>query len=91
MPDDLRVSITNAPGNSAYPISSFTYLLVYKEQQDAAKGTALVDFLWWATHDGQQMARDQLYAPLPREVVERTELKIEAIAHQGKPLRTGQP
>lgn len=87
IPADLRVSITNAPGASAYPISSFTYLLVYKEQQDQAKGKALVDFLWWAIHDGEQMARDLLYAPLPQEVVKKAEQKIDSITHQGKPLR----
>ncbi len=57
-PDDLRVSITNAPGANAYPISSYTYILVYQEQHDAAKGRALVDFLWWGIHDGEQFARD---------------------------------
>lgn len=88
IPADLRVSITNAPGASAYPISSFTYLLVYKEQQDQAKGKALVDFLWWAIHDGEQMAKDLLYAPLPQEVVKKAEQKIDSITHQGKPLRT---
>lgn len=87
IPADLRVSITNAPGASAYPISSFTYLLVYKEQQDQAKGKALVDFLWWAIHDGEQMAKDLLYAPLPQEVVKKAEQKIDSITHQGKPLR----
>lgn len=88
MPEDLRVSITNAPGPSAYPISSFTYLLVYKEQQDQVKGKALVDFLWWAIHDGEQMARDLLYAPLPQEVVKKAEQKIDSITYKGKPLRT---
>ncbi len=88
MPDDLRVSITNAPGAGVYPISSFTYLLVYKEQQDQAKGTALVDFLWWAIHDGEQMAKDLLYAPLPGEVVKKAGQKINSITYQGKPLRT---
>lgn len=87
MPDDLRVSITNSPSPTAYPISSFTYLLVYKEQQDQAKGKALVDFLWWAIHDGEQMARDLLYAPLPQEVVTKAEQKINSITYQGKPLR----
>ena len=86
MPGDLRVSITNAPGPNAYPISSFTYLLVYKEQQDQAKGKALVDFLWWAIHDGEQMAKDLLYAPLPSQVVKKAEDKINSITHQGKPL-----
>ncbi|HJQ26108.1 MAG TPA: phosphate ABC transporter substrate-binding protein PstS [Blastocatellia bacterium] len=87
IPDDLRVSITNAPGASAYPISSFTYLLVYKEQADQAKGKALVDFLWWATHDGEAMAKEKLYAPLPAEVVQKAEEKIKSITYQGKPLR----
>jgi len=88
MPADLRVSITNAQGPGAYPIASFTYLLVYKEQQDQAKGKALVDFLWWAIHDGEQMAKDLTYAPLPTEVVKKAEQKIESITSQGKPLRT---
>jgi phosphate transport system substrate-binding protein len=88
MPNDLRVSITNASGANAYPIASFTYLLVYKEQQDQAKGKALVDFLWWALHDGEQMAKDLLYAPLPSEVVKKAEGKINSITYQGRPFRT---
>lgn len=88
MPEDLRVSITNAPGGTAYPIASFTYLLVYKEQQDQQKGQALVKFLWWAIHDGEQMAKDKLYAPLPEEVVKKAEAKIRSITFQGKPLST---
>jgi phosphate transport system substrate-binding protein len=86
IPADLRVSITNAPGISAYPISSFTYLLVYRDQQDQAKGKALVDFLWWAIHDGESMAKALLYAPLPEEVVEKAEQKINSITYQGKPI-----
>lgn len=88
MPDDLRVSITNATGATAYPISTFTYLLVYKEQQDQAKGKALVDFLWWAIHDGQPSAKELLYAPLPAAVVQKAEQKIDSITYQGKPLRS---
>jgi len=88
MPDDLRVSITNAPGKDAYPISSFTYFLVYKEQQDQAKGKALVNFLWWSIHSGEQMAKGLLYAPLPPEVVTKAEQKIKSITYQGKPLYT---
>jgi phosphate transport system substrate-binding protein len=87
MPDDMRVSITNAQGATAYPISSFTYLLVYKDQPDRAKGKALVDFLWWAIHDGEQMAQALLYAPLPAEVVKKAEAKISSITYQGAPLR----
>ncbi|HEX8089606.1 MAG TPA: phosphate ABC transporter substrate-binding protein PstS [Blastocatellia bacterium] len=88
MPEDLRVSITNSPGKDAYPISSFTYFLVYKNQDDQAKGKALVDFLWWALHDGEQMAKTLLYAPLPAEVVTRAEQKIKSINYQGTPLRS---
>jgi phosphate transport system substrate-binding protein len=86
-PDDLRVSITNANGADAYPISSYTYILAYKEQKDAAKGKALVDFLWWGIHDGQRFAKDLQYAPLPAEIVKRTEAKINSITFGGKPLR----
>jgi phosphate transport system substrate-binding protein len=86
IPADLRVSITNAPGQGAYPISSFTYILVYKEQKDEAKGKALVDFLWWATHDGQKMAPAETYAALPQDIVQRDEEKIKSISYQGKPL-----
>jgi phosphate transport system substrate-binding protein len=61
-PQDLRVSITNAAGASAYPVASYTYILAYKEQKDAAKGKALVDFLWWGIHDGEKFAADLHYA-----------------------------
>src|SRR5713101_2521032 len=86
-PDDLRVSITNASCADAYPISSFTYILAYKDQQDATKGKALVDFLWWGIHDGESFAKDLQYAPLPAEIVKRAEAKINSITSGGKPLR----
>jgi phosphate transport system substrate-binding protein len=86
-PDDLRVSITNAAGETAYPISSYTYILAYKDQKDAEKGKAVVDFLWWGIHDGEQFAKDLQYAPLPAEIVKRTEAKINSITSGGKPLR----
>lgn len=86
-PDDLRVSITNAMGDDVYPISSYTYLLVYKEQKDATKGKAVVDFLWWGIHDGEKFAKDLLYAPLPADIVKRAEAKINSITAGGKPLR----
>jgi phosphate transport system substrate-binding protein len=86
-PDDLRVSIANAAGENAYPISSYTYILAYKEQKNADKGKALVDFLWWGIHDGEQYAKPLLYAPLPEEIVKRTEAKINSITFGGKPLR----
>ena len=88
-PDDLRVSITNASGAQAYPISSYTYLLVYKDQKDATKGKALVDFLWWGIHDGQAFAKDLHYATLPADIAKRAEAKINSITHGGSPLRQG--
>jgi phosphate transport system substrate-binding protein len=86
-PDDLRVSITNAAGASAYPVSSYTYILAYREQKDAAKGRALVEFLWWGLHEGEGYAKEMQYAPLPAEMVKRAEAKINSITSGGKPLR----
>src|SRR5262245_33638070 len=87
-PDDLRVSITNATGADAYPISSYTYLLVYKDQKDAAKGKALVDYLWWGLHEGEGFAKELQYAPLPAEIVKRAEGKVNSITAANKPLRS---
>ena len=87
MPDDLRVQITNADGATAYPIASYTYILVYKDQQDPVKGKALADFLWWALHDGQAFAKNLHYAPLPTEGVTKVEAKINSMTGGGKPLR----
>ncbi|HEX8558162.1 MAG TPA: phosphate ABC transporter substrate-binding protein PstS [Pyrinomonadaceae bacterium] len=86
-PEHLRVSITNGGGAGAYPISSYTYILVYREQKDAAKGKALVDFLWWGVHDGEAFAKDLQYAPLPAEIVRRAEAQINSITSGGRPLR----
>jgi phosphate transport system substrate-binding protein len=85
---DYRISIVNASGKGVYPISSFTWIILYEKQADPAKGKKLLDFLKWAIHDGEQMAKDLLYAPLPQEVVKRAEQKIDSIAYKGKPLRT---
>jgi phosphate transport system substrate-binding protein len=88
MPDDLRISITNAEGAQAYPISSYTYILVYKNQKDAAKGKALMDFLWWGIHDGEGFAKDLQYAPLPADVVKKAEAKINSVTSGGTALRS---
>ena len=69
MPDDFRVSITNADGANAYPIASFTWMLLYQHPKDAARGKAMVDFLKWALTDGQKFAPSLGYAPLPQPVV----------------------
>jgi phosphate transport system substrate-binding protein len=69
MPPDFRVSITNASGAGAYPISSFTWLLLYEDPKDKAAGKAIVDFVKWALTDGQKYAADLGYAPLPESVI----------------------
>ena len=69
MPDDFRVSITNAPGKDAYAISSFTWLLIPTQSKDPAKGKILADFLNWMVTDGQKMTASLSYAPLPSNVV----------------------
>jgi phosphate transport system substrate-binding protein len=77
MPKDFRVSITNAPGAGVYPISSFTWLLLYESPKDKAQGKIMVDFMKWALTDGQKFATDMGYAPLPAEVVK---LELAALA-----------
>ncbi|MBI3669049.1 MAG: phosphate ABC transporter substrate-binding protein PstS [Acidobacteria bacterium] len=77
MPDDFRVSITNAEGKNAYPISSFTWLLVPARIQDPRKREAITGFLRWMLKDGQKYAEPLAYAPLPREVIEK---EMKAIA-----------
>jgi len=84
MPADYRVSITDAPGKGAWPIASFTYLLVHRDMKDAAKGDAIVKFLWWAIHDGQALAAPLDYAPLPKAVVARVEKTVQGLTVQGK-------
>jgi phosphate transport system substrate-binding protein len=76
MPKDFRVSITNAPGKGVYPISSFTWLLLYENPKDKGQSKAMVDFVRWALTDGQKFAPDLGYAPLPAEVVK---LEMEAL------------
>ncbi len=66
---DYRISIVNAPGAASYPISSFTWILVYQHQTDAVKAKTLVDFLKWALHDGEKLAPSLDYAPLPANMV----------------------
>jgi phosphate transport system substrate-binding protein len=81
---DFRVSITNAPGKDAYPISSFTWLLVHTEQPDAAKAKAIRDFLkWMISPDAQQMATELKYAPLPKEVVALIDGRLPSLKSNG--------
>lgn len=80
------VSIVNAPGDDSYPIGSFTYLLVYKDQTDMTKGKTLAGFLWWVIHDGQKYSSDLLYVPLPDAVVSLNEKTIKLMNYNGQPL-----
>jgi phosphate transport system substrate-binding protein len=78
-PGDFRVSITNAPGKDAYPISSFTYLLIPKQWKDSSKGKAVADFLNWMLEQGQGMVTQLNYAPLPEAVKQKEMDAIKAI------------
>lgn len=79
IPDDFRFSITNAPGENAYPIAGATWLLVYQQQKDATKGKKLVEFLKWAQKEGEKMAKDLDYASLPEELQQRVLKRIDEI------------
>jgi phosphate transport system substrate-binding protein len=79
MPDDFRVSITNAPGKAAYPIASFTWLLVPDHIQDPARKKAIVDFLRWMLKDGQSMVESLNYAKLPKDVVAKESKAIAQV------------
>ena len=79
MPADFRVSITNAPGKDAYPISSFTWLLIPEKSKEAAKGKILADFLNWMVDDGQKMTAELTYAPLPGSVAEKVKGAIKLV------------
>jgi len=79
IPDDFRFSMTNAPGSNAYPIAGATWLLVYEQPKDPAKGKKLVEFLKWALTTGEGMAKDLNYAPLPDEIQQRVLKRIDEI------------
>jgi phosphate transport system substrate-binding protein len=76
MPADFRVSITNPPGREAYPIASFTWMLLYENPSDKARSRTMVEFMQWALTDGQKFAADLGYSPLPAAVVK---LELEAL------------
>jgi phosphate transport system substrate-binding protein len=76
---DFRVSIVNAPGDQAYPIASFTWILAYANQGSADKGKKLVDFLRWMYSEGQQSAAALDYAPLPTAMTQQLIARIDSI------------
>jgi phosphate transport system substrate-binding protein len=79
MPADYRVSITNAPGGNAYPISSFTWLLIPDPSKDSAKGKVLHDFLQWMLDHGEGEASSMTYAPLPPAVIKMVRKTIATV------------
>jgi phosphate transport system substrate-binding protein len=79
MPADFRISITNAPGKDAYPIASFTWLLIPAQSKDPAKGKILSDFLTWMVTDGQKMTSALSYAPLPDNVAAKVKEAIKQV------------
>jgi phosphate transport system substrate-binding protein len=90
LPDDTRASITDTDAKDGYPISAFTWILLYKEQnynnRSAAKAKALVKLLWWMTHEGQQYCTELLYSPLPKEAVAKAEKILKSVTYNGQPI-----
>jgi phosphate transport system substrate-binding protein len=84
IPADYRIFFTDPDGRDGYPIAGFTWILLYGDQPDPVKAKALVDFLWWATHDGQKYAPTLLYASLPKILVQRIEGTLKTVTSQGK-------
>jgi phosphate transport system substrate-binding protein len=90
IPADLRFSIVDAAGDRSYPISTATWLLVYKTQTDQPKAVALTRLLWWATHDAQKFNKDLAYAVVPDGLTAKSEQFIKQIVVNGKPALPGQ-
>lgn len=86
MPAELYVSLVDSAAEAAYPISGYTYLLVYADAKDGVKGEAIAKFLWWALHDGQKFAESLDYAPLPPKVVTQVEARLKELSAGGKKL-----
>lgn len=82
MPEDFRVSITNPPGADAYPIASFTWILLYENPENKTHAKVMVDFLKWALTEGQTSARELGYAPLPKAVVDKEMIALQKIKLQ---------
>jgi phosphate transport system substrate-binding protein len=83
---DFRVSITDPSAPDAYPIASFTWLLVRKTYPDAAKARELVKFIWWAENAGQSQAPRLGYAPLPKAMIPWIEARLKTVTAEGKPV-----
>jgi phosphate transport system substrate-binding protein len=87
MPDSLHVSLADAPSADAYSLTTYTYLLLYRDMPDERKGDALARFAWWAVHDGQRFAKELDYTPLPGPVVAQVERALRKLRAGGRPVR----
>lgn len=79
IPADLRFFIVNAPGANSYPISGFSWVIVYQHQTNVSKGQAIANLLWWMTHEGQQYSTSLSYVPLPAAIVTKDEAQIKSM------------
>jgi phosphate transport system substrate-binding protein len=89
IPADLRFYIVNAPGKNSYPISGYSWMLVYQNQRDPNQGQAVANLLWWMIHDGQQYATSLSYVPLPATIVTLDEAQIKKMQCSGSPCYKG--
>lgn len=89
IPPDLRFFFVNAPGQGSYPITGFTWALVYTTQSDADKGQAIANTMWWVIHDGQQYSTPLNYVPLPANIVAKGESQIKAMQCGGSACYKG--
>ena len=89
MPDELFVSLSNAEGEAVYPITSYSYLLVYENAKDPVKGEALAKYVWWGLHDGQKFSKDLDYAPIPAKVLSKVEARLKELRSGDKKLLSG--
>jgi phosphate transport system substrate-binding protein len=89
IPADLRFYFVNAPGDASYPITGFTWALVYQNQTNTDKGMAIANMLWWVIHDGQQYAAALSYVPLPQNIVTLGEAQIKSMQCGTGPCYTG--
>ncbi len=88
-PADLRFFFVNAPGDASYPITGFTWSIVYQNQTDTTKGQAIANTMWWVVHDGQQFSAPLSYVPLPANIVSKDEAQIKAMMCGSSACYTG--
>jgi phosphate transport system substrate-binding protein len=89
IPTDLRFYFVNASGDATYPITGFSWAIVYQNQTNTDKGMAIANMLWWVIHDGQQYSTALGYVPLPQNIVTLSEAQIKSMKCGSGPCYTG--